>query len=1278
MAGTSYKSIYIEFEGRNKLGNVLKQIDSEATSLNGNLREINKNLKLDPGNTDVISQKFVYLRREIDNVTERLNILREAKQQADRQLANTQAGTDQYKELETQIKSLDAEIERSERRLRNFQLEARNTAQALGQQLKEAVNDLKEEFTGAIDVIKKAEAALIALSAASVKTGATFEQSMSEVAAVMAIDKTTEEYQRLEEAAREAGQTTVYTASQSAEALRNLALAGYTADEAIERLPKVLALAKAGSLDLYTASKIVTNSMASLQLTEEELDKLLDEMARTSQRSNTNIAELGEAIKIVGGTMNMAGQPIETMFTQLGILANAGMTAGEAGTRLRNIMLSLAAPTDKAREAIDELGISITDDMGNIRDLGDILIDIREATKDMNNGELVETFDTIFKLRDLTAINALLNGTTGEMQALREEIVNSQGAAQQMADTMTDNLLGDFTILKSAIQELQIAISEHFTPVLRDATKYAQGLVGELTESAKSGELAESFDRFGKALAELTKNGASLAVDILPTLINGLTLIAEHLDDILKIWVAMKAVEGISALVKGFKSLVTVVNTLKNLMTALSVMNPLGGLVASTGVLVGSLTALTAALGVYIYKSEKAKDITGKLTKEAKEYAKANEELLDSIESTNSARDEEITKINAERRQYEELADRMFDLAESGKLTAAQQAEMLGYVDELNKAIPDLNLQFDATTGKLSAQRDEVKNLIDAYSVYVQTAARTEYGIELAKQEIELSNAQADAAEKAKEAQKKSLELEEKKNREKERNYQLSQQLDAATFENYKEIADAYEKSSENIRAYDQAIADAEEDIKKYTEIYDENTEALKANQEAQEVNMEVLEDLSNDTVSNAINAKKMLGEAIAQATDSYSKETKAVEKNAEKTDDLKTKVSNYRSELTNLLGVLDNVNKGTAYSTSQILDLIGKYPELASAIQYTTDGYIIQADAVARLTKAKAEDMILTARMQLAEAKVKEVAARIGAALTGDTSTLSRVQNEVRNLESMITGYERIANDIASGRYFSGSSSSRSSYTSSGSSGSSSSSEREDKTDYYKQQAEAEIDALEHEYKMGRLLAEEYYTRLDELNKKWYLNKYEYLDDYRKYEEKVYAGLEKIQEDRVKAAKDLESSLVAVKKAQDELDNASSQKVKVYSSAAGYHAEVNSSAISKAQQTLFEKQQSLSEILSKTATLGGLNMAAISANMLPNLRALLPDLSGLRLPSQTGGNVTNNDKQIQIQYSPEITIQGNATAEDVQRLKDTLEQQFNKLINDYISKEYNSTLIGG
>jgi hypothetical protein len=88
--------------------------------------------------------------------------------------------------------------------------------------------------------------------------------------------------------------------------------------------------------------------------------------------------------------------------------------------------------------------------------------------------------------------------------------------------------------------------------------------------------------------------------------------------------------------------------------------------------------------------------------------------------------------------------------------------------------------------------------------------------------------------------------------------------------------------------------------------------------------------------------------------------------------------------------------------------------------------------------------------------------------------------------------------------------------------------------------------------------------------------------------------------------------------------------------------------------------------------------MAAISANMLPNLRALLPDLSGLRLPSQTGGNVTNNDKQIQIQYSPEITIQGNATAEDVQKLKDTLEQQFNKLINDYISKEYNSTLIGG
>lgn len=1269
MAGTSYKSIYIEFEGRNKLGNVLKQIDSEATSLNANLREINKNLKLDPGNTDVISQKFVYLKREIDNVTERLNILREAKQQADRQLANTQAGTDQYKELETQIKSLDAEIERSERRLRNFQLEARNTAEALGSKLKEAVNDLKQEFTGAIDVIKKAEAALVALSAASVKTGSTFEQSMSEVAAVMAIDKTTEEYQRLEEAAREAGQTTVYTASQSAEALKNLALAGYNADEAIERLPKVLALAKAGALDLYTASKIVTNSMASLQLTEEELDKLLDEMARTSQRSNTNIAELGEAIKIVGGTMDMAGQPIETMFTQLGILANAGMTAGEAGTRLRNIMLSLAAPTDKAREAIDELGISITDDMGNIRDLGDILIDIREATKDMNNGELVETFDTIFKLRDLTAINALLNGTTGEMQALREEIVSSQGAAQQMADTMTDNLIGDFTILKSAIQELQIAINEHFTPVLRDATKYAQGLVGELTESAKNGELADSFERFGKALAELMKNGASLAVDVLPTLINGLTLIAEHLDDILKIWVAMKAAESISALVKGFKSLVTVVSTLKNLMTALSVMNPLAGMAASVGLLAGEFIALGTALGMYIKKNEEANDVIGHATEKALAYADANEKLLDSINESNTARDDEIKNINLQKQQYKELADRMYALAESSELTAAQQAEMAGYIDELNNSIPNLNLRYDETTGKLSAQRDELDKLIDAYAVYTQVQARTEYGIELAKQEIELTNARDSAAERLKEAQEKSLELEERKNKAKERQNELSKRLDAANTTEYAEIEEHYEKSSEYVRELEQEIANTEEDIQKYSEIIEQNSVALDENLKAQERNKAGLDELSNDTVSNSINAQNALAEALGVATGSYQKETKAIEENASKTKKLEEEIKNYRSELTGLLGVLDNVNKGTAYSTSQILELISKYPELSSAIQATSDGYYVESAALENLIRVKAQSLIMTAREEI----VRLQFAQIAAGISKDYGKASELESQMNKARAELEGYMRIANDIENKRIYSTSSSKSSSSSSSGSS----SSEREDKTDYYKQQAEQEIAALEHEYKMGRMLAEEYYNKLDELNKKWYLNKYEYLDDYRKYEEKIYAGLEKIQEDRVKAAKDLESSLVAVKKAQDDLTNANNQKVNVYSAAAGYHAELNSAAITKAQQTLFEKQQSLSEILSRTATLGGLNMAAISANMLPNLRALLPDLSGLRLPS-TSGSTTNNEKNVQISYSPEITIQGNATAEDVQKLKDTLEQQFNKLINDYITKEYNTTLTGG
>ena len=201
------------------------------------------------------------------------------------------------------------------------------------------------------DGIKKLANSVIELSKASFDVGSQFEASMSQVAATMGI--TTEEiangsesFIKLNDAAKKAGESTMFSASQSGEALNYLALAGYDADKAVETLPKVLDLAAAGGLDLAYASDLVTDSMSALGMQTSQLDNYIDQMAKTSQKSNTSVAQLGEATLVAAGAVAQVNMPLDVMNTALGVMANNGLKGAEGGTHLRNIILSLTAPTD--------------------------------------------------------------------------------------------------------------------------------------------------------------------------------------------------------------------------------------------------------------------------------------------------------------------------------------------------------------------------------------------------------------------------------------------------------------------------------------------------------------------------------------------------------------------------------------------------------------------------------------------------------------------------------------------------------------------------------------------------------------------------------------------------------------------------------------------------------------------------------------------------------------------------------------------------------------------
>ena len=381
-----------------------------------------------------------------------------------------------------------------------------------------------------------ATAAVGGLAAAAIKVGSGFESSMSQVAATMGI--TTDEiangsadFELLSQAAKDAGATTAFSASQAAEALNYLALAGYDAKTAADALPAVLNLAAAGGMDLAYASDLATDAMAALgiEASNENLTKFGDQMAKTASKANTSVAQLGEAILTVGGTAkSLAGGTVE-LNAALGVLANRGIKGAEGGTALRNVILSLSAPTDKAADAMNSLGLDVYDAAGNMRPLNEVFKDLNKSMANMTEGEKTKVLSEIFNKVDLKSAQALLAGCGDEFDNLADAIANSGGAMQDMADTQLDNLQGDITILQSGLEGLGIAAYESMNGPLRESVQLATSMVGEISDAFSQGGITAAVGAVGDALAQMVSYIAGLApqminagVQLLTSLVTGI------------------------------------------------------------------------------------------------------------------------------------------------------------------------------------------------------------------------------------------------------------------------------------------------------------------------------------------------------------------------------------------------------------------------------------------------------------------------------------------------------------------------------------------------------------------------------------------------------------------------------------------------------------------------------------------------------------------------------------------------------------------------------------
>ena len=394
-----------------------------------------------------------------------------------------------------------------------------------------------------IKAIGTATAAVTGFGATAVAVGSSFDAAMGGVAATAgkSVDELSAELGEVDTAyghfsgtlrdfALYMGQNTTFSATEAANALNYMALAGYNTQESMEMLPSVLSMAAAGSMDLAKASDMITDTQSALGLDFIRTGKMVNEFAKAASTGNTSVEQLGEAMLRVGGLgaelnggfITLADgtqaevdnvQELEIAFTAM---ANAGIKGSEAGTHMRNMLLKLASPTDDGAAAFEALGVSIFDDEGKMRSLGAIMEDLGTGLNSLTQADKLQAISDIFNTRDTAAAEALMNAMGQDWDRIGEAILQADGAADEMSKTKLANLTGDITLFKSALETAQITINDQLSPTLRNFVQLGTKGLQDITTAFNEDGLEGAMEAFGSVLSD----GLNMVIKLLPTAIS--------------------------------------------------------------------------------------------------------------------------------------------------------------------------------------------------------------------------------------------------------------------------------------------------------------------------------------------------------------------------------------------------------------------------------------------------------------------------------------------------------------------------------------------------------------------------------------------------------------------------------------------------------------------------------------------------------------------------------------------------------------------------------------
>ena len=471
MAANRIKGITVEIGGdTTKLQTALKGVNTEIRNTQSQLKDVEKLLKLDPGNTELMAQKHRLLGDAVRETKEKLETLKTAAEQANDALARGEISQSQYD-------ALQREIIETENNLRDLERQAGQSAVALqkiaatGEKLKTVGSAIE----GVGQKLMPVTAAVGGLGAAAVKVASDFDSAMSQVAAVSGA--TGKDLEALRDKAREMGSKTKFSASEAAEAMNYMAMAGWKTNDMLSGIEGIMNLAAASGEDLATTSDIVTDALTALGLSAEDSGHFADILAAASSNANTNVSMMGETFKYCAPVAGALGFTAEDTAEAIGLMANAGIKSSQAGTAMRSMMTNLTGEVKFVGDAFGELTIQTTNTDGSMRSLGDILADCRAAFAQMSESEKAANAEALVGKNAMSGFLAVMNAAPGDIEKLNSAINNCDGTAEKMAATMQDNLAGRLTILKSQLEELAISIGEILMPYIRQIVGWIQGLV---------------------------------------------------------------------------------------------------------------------------------------------------------------------------------------------------------------------------------------------------------------------------------------------------------------------------------------------------------------------------------------------------------------------------------------------------------------------------------------------------------------------------------------------------------------------------------------------------------------------------------------------------------------------------------------------------------------------------------------------------------------------------------------------------------------------------------